>query len=216
MNDATEQLAPLHDTSRHLSVEETAALFADAGVPKSIRTIQRYCKSGILESIRTDTEFGDKYLIDRPSADRRIDELTKFQEMMATAPTSRLDTSRLDASYHGVTRSGATRHDSPDESQMNRVKELEAEVLNLKIDNRAKEIVITQLAEERRGFFSQITEQATRIGELSTKLRQLIAPVTRESHGSGLLGKDERAPVDDTGDHGDNPLHEKSGSGVEL
>ncbi len=165
--------ASLPDASRHtLSVEEATSLFADAGIPKSIRTVQRYCRSGILESIRTDTELGDKYLIDRASVDRRIEELKKFQEMMAA---TRLDTSRPDASRHDTPRNDATRRDSDDEHSATRIKELGAEVFHLTVDNRAKEIVITQLINERKGFLGQITTQATRIGELSTRLLQLAA-----------------------------------------
>src|SRR5665213_3262939 len=169
MNDGvSRQAPPLPDMSRHtLSVEEAAALFVDAGTPKSIRTVQRYCRSDILECIRTDTELGDKYLIDRASVDRRIEELKRFQQMMATTPVATSpDTSRPDAS----------RRDNPNDDAAPRVKELEAEVLNLKIDNRAKEIVITQLVDERKGFMSQLTDQATRIGELRTKLLQLVSP----------------------------------------
>jgi hypothetical protein len=179
MNDDTSrQVSPLPDTSRHtLSVDEAAALFVDAGVPKSVRTVQRYCRSGILESIRTDTEFGEKYLIDRSSVDRRIADLQKLQELMAaTLVATRPDTSRHDGSRRDTSRNDATRRDNGDESMAPRVKELEEEVLNLKIDNRAKEIVINQLVGERKGFLSQITEQAGRIGELGATLRQLMAP----------------------------------------
>jgi len=177
-DDTTRQPTPLPDLSRHtLSVEEAAALFVDAGVPKSVRTVQRYCRSGILECIRTDTELGDKYLIDRASIDRRIEELKKFQQMMATTPVATSpDTSRPDASRHDTSRPDATRRDNPNDDAAPRVKELEAEVLNLRIDNRAKEIVITQLVDERKGFMSQLTDQATRIGELGTKLLQLVSP----------------------------------------
>ena len=179
-DDTSRPAAPLPDASRHtLSVEEVAALFVDAGVPKSPRTVQRYCRAGILESIRTDTELGDKYLIDRASVDRQIEELRKFQEMMAAANVAtRLDTSRPDASRHDTTRNDATRRDSDDEDGTSRIKELEGEVFHLTVDNRAKEIVINQLIDERKGFLGQITKQATRIGELSTKLLRLMSPAS--------------------------------------
>jgi len=205
-DDTTRQPTPLPDMSRHtLSVEEAAALFVNAGVPKSVRTVQRYCRSGILECIRTDTELGDKYLIDRVSVDRRIEELKKFQQMMATTPVATSpDTSRPDASRHDTTRNDATRRDNPNDDAAPRVKELEAEVLNLKIDNRAKEIVITQLVDERKGFMSQLTDQATRIGELRTKLLQLISPkaaVEIEPVAETIVYEVQRSPSPP----GDNP-----------
>jgi hypothetical protein len=217
-DDASRQVPPLSDTSRHtLSVEEAAALFVDAGVPKSVRTIQRYCRSGILECIRTDAEFGEKYLIDRSSVDRRIADLQKFQELMAaTLVATHPDTSRHDGSRRDTARNDATRRDNPDESMAPRVKELEDEVLNLKIDNRAKEIVINQLVGERKGFLSQITDQAGRIGELGATLRQLMAPRrAREpeaTESATVVSDTQEAPERE----GDNHEHGTGALGVEL
>src|SRR5262249_34460120 len=52
------------------------------------------------------------------------------------------------------------------------------ENLNLKIDNRAKEQVINMLNRERGSFLAEIKHQARQIGEMTTKLLQLGAPVT--------------------------------------
>jgi hypothetical protein len=54
--------------------------------------------------------------------------------------------------------------------------ELRDENLNLKIDNRAKEQVISLLNRERRDFVGEIKHQATRIGEMTAKLLALGAP----------------------------------------
>src|SRR5689334_14344563 len=72
-------------TQPALSAEDAASMFAEAGVPKTVRTIQRYCRNGILDCIRADAEFGDRYLIDPNSVTRRIDELKKFAQMMASS-----------------------------------------------------------------------------------------------------------------------------------
>ena len=67
---------PRPDTSRYtLTIEEASALFAEAGVPRSPRSITRFCKDGHLECIRVDTEKNFKYLIDRNSVEKRIKEL---------------------------------------------------------------------------------------------------------------------------------------------
>ena len=60
------------DQARHtLSAEETSVFFADAGVPRSVRTVHRFCKKGHLDCIAIDTEISEKYLIDRNSGERR-------------------------------------------------------------------------------------------------------------------------------------------------
>ena len=53
---------------------------------------------------------------------------------------------------------------------------LKDENLNLKIDNRAKEQVITILNRERRDFIGQLKSQATRIGEITANLLALGGP----------------------------------------
>src|SRR4051794_30209733 len=58
-----------------LSVKDTSEMFAQAGVPRSTRAITRYCKQGELEYIVVDTEKNSKFLIDRTSVERRIEQL---------------------------------------------------------------------------------------------------------------------------------------------
>ena len=172
---------PRHDASqdgaaRHtLSVVEALTIFEQAGVPRSARTIHRYCRSGILACIRTDTELGERFLIDRTSVDNRIEHLQKLQHLLeTTSVATRPDVTRYDGSGRAAARSDSPRRDDDDTAPD--IRKLEEEVLHLKIDNRAKEIVINQLVDERKSFVGQITQQAKQIGELGTRLRQLIAP----------------------------------------
>lgn len=70
------------DTSRHvatgsdsdftLTIEDALALYADAGIPRTPRSIQRYCAKEHLSSRRIETEFGEKYLITRASVEKHI------------------------------------------------------------------------------------------------------------------------------------------------
>ena len=50
-------------------------MFAEAGVPRSTRAITRYCKQGELEYVVVDTEKNSKFLIDKTSVERRIEQL---------------------------------------------------------------------------------------------------------------------------------------------
>ena len=72
------------DTPRHTSrdmsrysvtVHQASQLFDDAGVPRSERSIQRYCKRGHLDCYDYDREKDVIYLIDPESLERRIEEL---------------------------------------------------------------------------------------------------------------------------------------------
>src|SRR3954470_14005995 len=80
------------DMTRYvLTIEEASQLFAEAGVPRAPRTITRFCALGDLDCIRMDTEKNFKYLIDRNSVEKRIEQLK--QALHFTSKTS-LDMSR--------------------------------------------------------------------------------------------------------------------------
>src|SRR5580698_2250561 len=70
-----EQPRPDASTDEHtylLSVEEAADRYAAAGHPRTIRAIQKYCRSGDLESQKVETTYGERYLITPASIDRHI------------------------------------------------------------------------------------------------------------------------------------------------
>lgn len=56
-----------------LTVQEAVALLTERGLPRNIRTVQKYCHRRALKCYRTPTENGVRYLIDRTSIDRMID-----------------------------------------------------------------------------------------------------------------------------------------------
>ena len=196
-NDTTRNDAAERDQARHtLSAEETSVLFAEAGVPRSIRTVQRYCKKEHLDCITIDTEISEKYLIDRDSVERRIKELQQLDRILRStgAATSREET-RRDAAERDQ-----TRHDGS-ENTTGKIADLEQANLQLGIDRAAKEQVINHLVKERKEYVAQLTEQGRQIGILETRLKQIEAPRdwARES--------DRSAAELPQGGKGDNSTH---------
>ncbi len=172
INDTSRNDAAERDQARHtLSAEETSVIFAEAGVPRSVRTVQRYCKKGHLACITVDTEISEKYLIDRNSVERRVKELQQLDRILRSTgdATSREET-RHDAAGHA-----APRHDGS-ENSTRKIAELEQNNLQLTIDRAAKEQVINQLVNERKEHVAQLTEQGRQIGILETRLQQIEAP----------------------------------------
>ncbi len=159
------------DDVRALSAEETSVIFAEADVPRSVRTVQRYCKKRHLDCITIDTEISEKYLIDRNSVERRIKELQQLDRILRSSvdATSREET-RHDAAGHAT-----SRHDGS-ENATGKIAELEQENLQLTIDRAAKEQFISQLVTERKEHVAQLTEQGRQIGILETHLKQIEAP----------------------------------------
>jgi hypothetical protein len=70
--DTSRPVATGSDSDFALTIEDALALYAKAGIPRTPRSIQRYCAKEHLSSRRIETEFGEKYLITRVSVEKHI------------------------------------------------------------------------------------------------------------------------------------------------
>ena len=70
--DPSRLVATSSDSDFTLTIEDALALYAAAGIPRTPRSIQRYCAKQHLSSRRIETEFGEKYLITRASVEKHI------------------------------------------------------------------------------------------------------------------------------------------------
>lgn len=79
MLDHSQQAETTTNSDFTLSIEEALQRYAQAGHPRTPRSVQRYCAKGHLESRRVETSFGEKYLITSDSVAKHIayiDEVT--------------------------------------------------------------------------------------------------------------------------------------------
>jgi hypothetical protein len=65
-------VATSNDTEFVLTIDDALLLYAEAGIPRTPRSIQRYCAKEHLSSRRIETEFGEKYLITRASVEKHV------------------------------------------------------------------------------------------------------------------------------------------------
>lgn len=80
--------APLEDSAYTLTINEAADRYADAGFPRPIRRIQKYCARGDLECRKVETAPGqEQYLITPESLDRHISYIGETQGTSGRAPT---------------------------------------------------------------------------------------------------------------------------------
>jgi len=184
-----------HDMSRHtLTIKQASAMFTNLGVPRSTRSVQRFCEIGSIDCIRVKGEKTERYFINQPSVERYAKELEQLEHI------SRIED---DKPRHDVTQHDMARHDAPrrDESQRvavsemsepvpvpvsenssgsqelkSRIDVLEKENLQLKIDRSAKEQVIGHIMDERQKMIDRLTELGRDIGRLESQLLQLAAP----------------------------------------
>ena len=185
IDDTARSDAPQRDMSRYtLTIKQAADLFASLGVPRSPRSVQRFCELKHLDFIRVQGERTERYFIDPLTVERYAKELKQLESILRLCN----NTPRHDASLHDVTRHDATPITAPvtpnpatepdyeTEKLRERVDVLEKENLQLQIDRSAKEQVIGHMVDERRGFMEIITTQSHKIGSLETHVQQLEAP----------------------------------------
>jgi len=70
--DLSRPVATSHDSEYSLSVEEALTFYEAAGLPRNLRSVQRYCANGSLDAHLIETPFGQKFLIRPASVDRHI------------------------------------------------------------------------------------------------------------------------------------------------
>jgi hypothetical protein len=87
--DQSRRVATRDDIEYSLSVEEALARYEAAGLPRTPRSIQRYCAKGHLDAHRIETSFGDKFLISAASVDRHIAYIKEVRPVATSRDLSR-------------------------------------------------------------------------------------------------------------------------------
>src|SRR5580704_11505015 len=65
-------------TQYPLTLDEVSRLFNEAGLPRNVRTLQRYCAAGRLDCIKEETATGLAYFVDPVSVERAIKQLAQL------------------------------------------------------------------------------------------------------------------------------------------
>jgi len=70
--DQSRHVATSPDSDFTLTIDDALERYARAGLPRTPRSVQRYCAKGHLDCRRIETPFGEKYLISPASLDKHI------------------------------------------------------------------------------------------------------------------------------------------------
>jgi hypothetical protein len=71
-DDLSRPVATNPDSDFTLSIDDALELYSRAGLPRTPRSVQRYCAKGHLDCRRIETQFGEKYLISPSSVSKHI------------------------------------------------------------------------------------------------------------------------------------------------
>jgi hypothetical protein len=99
-DDLSRPVATSDDSDFTLTIDDALERYARAGLPRTPRSVQRYCAKGHLQCRLIETEFGEKYLIAPASVDKHIAYIEEVR-LAATSP---------DLSRHAATSRDTSRH----------------------------------------------------------------------------------------------------------
>ncbi len=88
-NDVSRPAATHGDSDYSLSIEDALARYEAAGIPRTRRSVQRYCANGAIDAHRIETPFGDKFLITPESVDRHIAYIHEVRPVVTSHDRSR-------------------------------------------------------------------------------------------------------------------------------
>src|ERR1700738_4755486 len=86
---SSRERSPDHHYS--LSIEATAELYAQAGLPRTIRAVQKYCALSKLDCHKVETDTGEKYLVAPYSVDRHITYIKEVRTVATSRDQTRTD-----------------------------------------------------------------------------------------------------------------------------
>jgi hypothetical protein len=84
-DDLSRPVATSDDSDFTLTIDGALERYARAGLPRTPRSVQRYCAKGHLQCRLIETEFGEKYLIAPASVDKHIAYIEEVR-LAATSP----------------------------------------------------------------------------------------------------------------------------------
>jgi hypothetical protein len=78
MSDDTPRPVATDDDKHTLTIEQVADRYASAGHARTVRTLQRYCKSGHLDCFKIPTLLGDEYRVTPESVERHLEQIKEI------------------------------------------------------------------------------------------------------------------------------------------
>lgn len=101
-DDMSRPVATRPDSDFTLTIDEALERYGRAGLPRTPRSIQRYCAKGHLECRLIETAFGEKYLISPESVDKHIAYIEEVRQATTSPDLSRHAATSRDVSRQVV------------------------------------------------------------------------------------------------------------------
>ncbi len=168
--DVSRPVATSEDSPYSLSIEDVLARYDAAGIPRTRRSVQRYCANGALDAHRVETPFGEKFLITPESVDRHIAYINEVRPVATShdlprpVATDVEDENRGDEGHPGPTTGGDQPRQAPTDGRYVAALERENEFLRGQITVKDSQI-------------GELQERAHETNALINGLQRLLAPL---------------------------------------
>jgi hypothetical protein len=173
-DDTPRHVATGPDSEFSLTIDDAAAMYERAGLPRTLRSIQRYCAKGDLDAHRVETAYGEKFLITPASVKKHIAYIEEVRQATASRDESRqvattitADPPVIEEQRQPTTGRDSSRQDAAADEMMSRyVARLEGENEFLRSQVSTKDEQIKEL-----------TERSRETNHLIAGFQQLFAPL---------------------------------------
>jgi hypothetical protein len=184
-DDVSRQVATSPDSDFTLSIDEALEQYARAGLPRTPRSIQRYCAKGHLDCRRMETAFGEKYMISPASIAKHI----AYIDEVRPVATGRDEPRHAATTVASEESHSEQRQDGPTTPDLSRLVATEyAQQLEKRLEE--KDGFIAFLRTEvsvKNDQIKDLTERARETNHLIAGLQKMLTP---------LLGRSTDAPSD--------------------
>jgi hypothetical protein len=175
-DDQSRPVATSPDSDFTLTIEDALERYARAGLPRTPRSVQRYCAKNHLDCRRIETQFGEKYLISPASIDKHIAYIEEVRPVATSrdVPRQAATTEVAQESHDEERQRAATSPDLSRQVATQYVERLEGENEFLRGQIGVKDDQIKDL-----------TERARETNHLIAGLQKMLTPLlgrTGESH----------------------------------
>ena len=177
-DDPSRRVATSPDSDFTLTIDEALERYSRAGLPRTPRSIQRYCAKGHLDCRRIETQFGEKYLISPSSIDKHIG----YIEEVRPVATGRGEPRHVATDVSAQVSHEEPRQEAPTSADPSRPVAIEL-VARLEGEN---DFLRKQIG-VKDDQIKDLTERARETNHLIAGLQKMLTP---------LLGRAHDAPTD--------------------
>lgn len=162
-----------------LSLEKVSDLYAEAGLPRTLRAIQKYCATGKLDARKIEIETGEQWFVALYSVQRHIAYIKEVRTAAASGGLSRPGAAARSEDDLAITLAMpiVNNHEQPPPNATVRIDDRYANLLEGQITFLKNQI------EVKDGQIKELTERARETNVLIAGLQKMLGPMLRAPKG---------------------------------